>query len=84
MVGHQEMAEMVPNDQQMEIPGNYNSHGQMADNEGSNYENRVHEHNGQWRQSLRPFMPFHSAKTTSPSPSIAVVIFKNLGHASLG
>ncbi|KAA3484909.1 agamous-like protein MADS-box protein [Gossypium australe] len=47
MVGHQEMAEMVPNDQQMEIPGNYNSHGQMADNEGSNYENRVHEHNGQ-------------------------------------
>ncbi|TYI92855.1 hypothetical protein E1A91_D02G099800v1 [Gossypium mustelinum] len=47
MVSHQEMAEMVPNDQQMEIPGNYNSHGQMADNEGSNYENRVHEHNGQ-------------------------------------
>ncbi|GMI89624.1 AGAMOUS-like 104 [Hibiscus trionum] len=48
MVGHQEMAEMVANDQQMEIPGNYNSHGQMADNEGSNYENRVQEqHNGQ-------------------------------------
>ncbi|KAG4210924.1 hypothetical protein ERO13_A02G075600v2 [Gossypium hirsutum] len=47
MVDHQEMAEMVPSDQQMEIPGNYNSHGQMADNEGSNYENRVHEHNGQ-------------------------------------
>ncbi|KAG8499329.1 hypothetical protein CXB51_005877 [Gossypium anomalum] len=47
MVGPQEMAEMVPNDQQMEIPGNYNSRGQMADNEGSNYENRVHENNGQ-------------------------------------
>ncbi|KAE8725028.1 hypothetical protein F3Y22_tig00009023pilonHSYRG00152 [Hibiscus syriacus] len=48
MVGHQELAEMVANEQQMEIPGNYNSHGQMADNEGSNYENRVQEqHNGQ-------------------------------------
>ncbi|KAK8681730.1 hypothetical protein V6N13_054132 [Hibiscus sabdariffa] len=48
MVGHQEMAEMVANDQQMEIPGNYNSHGHMADNEGSNYEKRVQEqHNGQ-------------------------------------
>ncbi|KAK8624190.1 hypothetical protein V6N13_065543 [Hibiscus sabdariffa] len=48
MVGHQEMAEMVANDQQMEIPGNYSSHGQMADNEGSNYDNRVQEqHNGQ-------------------------------------
>ncbi|KAL4273576.1 hypothetical protein GQ457_13G021260 [Hibiscus cannabinus] len=48
MVGHQEMAEMVANDQQMEIPGNHNSHGHMADNEGSNYEKRVQEqHNGQ-------------------------------------
>ncbi|KAK8572374.1 hypothetical protein V6N12_028429 [Hibiscus sabdariffa] len=48
MVGHQEMAEMVANDQQMEIPGNYNSHGHMADTEGSNYEKRVQEqHNGQ-------------------------------------
>ncbi|XP_039071296.1 agamous-like MADS-box protein AGL104 [Hibiscus syriacus] len=48
MMGHQEMAKMVGNDQQMEIPGNYNSHGQTGDNEGSNHEIRVQEqHNGQ-------------------------------------
>ena len=48
MVG-QEMPEMMPNDQQMEISGNSSSHGQaqVTDNEGSNYENRVPQLNGQ-------------------------------------
>ncbi|XVF36773.1 hypothetical protein REPUB_Repub19eG0087300 [Reevesia pubescens] len=50
MVG-QEMQEMMGNEQQMEIPGNsISSHGQItqvvADNEGSNYENRVPQLNG--------------------------------------
>ncbi|XVE55444.1 hypothetical protein DITRI_Ditri03aG0159100 [Diplodiscus trichospermus] len=45
MVG-QEMAEMMTNEQ-MEIPGNSSSHGQIADNEGSKYENRVPGLNGQ-------------------------------------
>ena len=40
------MAEMMANEQ-MEIPGNSSSHGQIADNEGSNYENRVPGLNGQ-------------------------------------
>ncbi|XP_021284791.1 agamous-like MADS-box protein AGL104 [Herrania umbratica] len=45
MVGP-EMTEMMANEQ-MEIPGNNSSHGQAAENGGSNYENRVPQLNGQ-------------------------------------
>ncbi|XP_017981120.1 PREDICTED: agamous-like MADS-box protein AGL104 [Theobroma cacao] len=45
MVGP-EMTEMMANEQ-MEIPGNNSSHGQAAENGGSNYENRVRQLNGQ-------------------------------------
>ncbi|XVF39470.1 hypothetical protein PTKIN_Ptkin01aG0037500 [Pterospermum kingtungense] len=42
----QDMAEMMANEQ-LEMPGNSSSHGQVADNEGSNYENTVPRLNGE-------------------------------------